>query len=100
MTQVLIDKTNSGGFYRSIALMDSDLGLMMEEAKIGPHSNLIGKSLVDSNLRQNFGVIIVAIKKQSGKMIFNPTSSEKLEANDVIVVIDKNKEMERMNAIL
>jgi voltage-gated potassium channel len=98
MAQVLIKPTVVD--FIDIALMDSDLGLMMEEAEIGPHSNLIGKSLVDSNLRQDFGVIIVAIKKQSGNMIFNPTPSERLEENDVIVVIGKNEEMERMNAIL
>jgi voltage-gated potassium channel len=85
MAQVLTKPTVVD--FIDIALMDSDLGLMMEEAEIGPRSNLIGKSLVDSNLRQDFGVIIVAIKKQSGKMIFNPTPSERLEENDVIVVI-------------
>lgn len=46
-----------------IATMGSSLGLMMEEAKIGNGSNLTGKNLVDSQLRKDFGVIIVAIKK-------------------------------------
>ena len=54
-----------------IAMMGSHLGLMMEEAKIGDNSSLIGKNLVDSHLRKDYGVIIVAIKKQSGDMLFN-----------------------------
>ncbi|MGD8961728.1 MAG: potassium channel protein [Desulfobacterales bacterium] len=83
-----------------IAMMGSHLGLMMEEAKIGPKSNLIGKNLVDSQLRKDFGVIIVAIKKISGDMIFNPMPSETLEAGDVIVVIGKREDLQRMNAVM
>ncbi|MCP4351135.1 MAG: potassium channel protein [Desulfobacterales bacterium] len=83
-----------------IATMDSQLGLMMEEAKLGPGSNLIGKNLIESNLRKDFGVIIVAIKKLSGDMIFNPMPSEKLEAGDVIVVLGKKDDMRRMNEVL
>jgi voltage-gated potassium channel len=83
-----------------IAMMGSHLGLMMEEAKIGPKSNLIGKNLIDSQLRKDFGVIIVAIKKISGNMIFNPMPSETLETGDVIVVIGKREDLQRMNAVM
>jgi voltage-gated potassium channel len=83
-----------------IAMMGSHLGLMMEEAKIGPKSNLIGKNLIDSQLRKDFGVIIVAIKKISGDMIFNPLPSETLEAGDVIVVIGKREDLLRMSTVM
>ena len=83
-----------------IAMMGSHLGLMIEEATIGDKSNLIGKSLIDSQLRKDYGVIIVAIKKLSGDMVFNPTFSEKLEAGDVIVVIGKKEDLKRMDAVL
>ena len=83
-----------------IATMGSSLGLMMEEAIVGNVSGLAGKNLVDSNLRKDFGVIIVAIKKIDGKMIFNPMPSETLEAGDVIVVIGKKEDLIRMNAVM
>jgi voltage-gated potassium channel len=83
-----------------IATMGSSLGLMMEEAMIGENSDLINKNLIDSNLRKDFGVIIVAIKKKAGNMIFNPMPSETLEAGDVIVVIGKREYLQRMNAIM
>ena len=83
-----------------IATMGSSLGLMMEEAMIGESSDLINKNLIDSNLRKNFGVIIVAIKKMAGNMIFNPMPSEMLESGDVIVVIGKKEDLKRMNAVM
>jgi voltage-gated potassium channel len=83
-----------------IAMMGSHLGLMMEEAKIGEKSNLIGKNLIDSHLRKDYGVIIVAIKKMSGDMVFNPMPSETLEAGDVIVVMGKKEDLKRMSAVM
>ena len=83
-----------------IATMGSSLGLMMEEAMIGNGSDLIDKNLIDSNLRKDFGVIIVAIKKLAGNMIFNPMPSETLESGDVIVVIGKKEDLQRMNAVM
>lgn len=83
-----------------IATVGNKLGLMIEEAKLGSTSNLIGKTIIESNLRQNYGLIVVAIKKQSGEMVFNPMPSEMLEKGDVIVVIGKKEEMLRMQSIL
>jgi voltage-gated potassium channel len=83
-----------------IATMGNQLGLIMEEARVGPNSGLIGKNLINSNLRKDFGTIIVAIKKSSGEMIFNPEPSEKLEFDDVIVVLGKKEKLKRLNDIL
>ncbi len=83
-----------------IATMGSSLGLMMEEAMIGENSDLINKNLIDSNLRKDFGVIIVAIKKMAGNMIFNPMPSETLESGDVMVVIGKKEDLKRMSAVM
>ncbi len=82
------------------AMMDSQLGLSMEEAVIGPASDLIGKTLIDSQIRQRFGVVIVAIKKPTKEMVFNPTPTEKLESEDTIVVIGKKEDLQRMNEVL
>jgi voltage-gated potassium channel len=83
-----------------IAMANRHLGLMMEEARVGPNSTLIGKNLIDSHLRKDYGVIIVAIKKSSGQMVFNPLPAETLEAEDVIVVLGKKEDLGRMSAVL
>ncbi len=83
-----------------IAMMDNRLGLMIEEARISTNSNLVGKALIDSHLRQDFSIIIVAIKKPTDEMIFNPAPTEKLEAGDVIVVLGKREDLNRMRGIL
>ncbi len=78
------------------ALMNTSLDLAIEEALISPDSEYDGRTLVESNIRRDFGIIMVAIKKASGKMIFNPLPTEKLVGGDVAVVIGKREELERL----
>jgi len=83
-----------------ITTTGNQLGLVMEEAQLNEGSNLVGKSLIDSSLRRDFGVIIVAIKKPSGAMIYNPQSTETLGTGDVIVVLGKHEDLIRMKKVL
>ncbi len=81
-------------------MIHNELGLQMEEAVIPEHSLITGKTVVSSNLRQDFGVIIVAIKRSTGAMVFNPGPQEKFNPGDVIVVIGKRSEMKRMSEVI
>ncbi len=81
------------------AMMDSDLGLQMEEAMIAEGSSIAGKTLMGSKLRQDFGVIIVAIKRRSGEMVFNPGPDEVFNSGDVVVAIGKKGELQQMNEV-
>ena len=83
-----------------IATMDTQLGLKMEEAIVSTKSSFVGKTLVESHIRQDYGVIIVAIKKPNGEMIYNPLPTEKLGGGDVIVVIGKKEDLKRMDPVL
>jgi voltage-gated potassium channel len=83
-----------------IAVMEGKLGLMMEEARVKEGSVLIGKNLIESNLRKDYGVIIVLIKKHNGKMIFNPQPAEVLEQDDVIVVLGETAHMKRLRSVI
>ena len=83
-----------------IAVMESNLGLHMEECRIRPDSDLVGKNLIESNLRRDYGVIIVLIKKHDGEMIFNPQPTEVLRGDDILVVLGKIEDLKRMGDIL
>lgn len=77
-----------------ITTMKQSLELRMDEILICPGSSYIGKSLEDSQTRQQFGLIVVAVKKDSGKMIFNPMAKYVIEENDKLIVLG---EVENIN---
>lgn len=98
MAQLLVSPTVVD--FIDIATMDDKLGLRMEEAMIRRDSPYEGKTLIESNLRKDYGVIIVLIKKSSGDMKFNPNPHEVLEANDVLVMLGKIADLQKINAII
>lgn len=61
--------------------------LQMEEIFIPELSPFAGKNLLDAGFRRETGVIIVGIKKMSGKMVFNPDSGSLIEAMDTLIVL-------------
>ena len=56
----------------------------MGEVEIVEESAFTGLSLIDSGIRSEFGVIVVAIRKLSGRMLFNPNPKSVIEAGDVL----------------
>jgi voltage-gated potassium channel len=61
--------------------------LQMEETKIEPNSVLAGCNLRDSRLQAAHRIIIVAIKKKSGHMLFNPPAETVLEVGDILIAM-------------
>jgi voltage-gated potassium channel len=70
-----------------IATGREHLELQMEEIVIPPTSCFIGENLASSGFRRETGVIIVGIKKPTGKMVFNPESHTHMEAHDTLIVL-------------
>lgn len=75
------------------------LELRMEEISVCDGSPIIGKSLEESEIRHDFGLIIVAVKKDSGKMIFNPLASYVIEKGDKLIAMGEDENVARFTAV-
>jgi voltage-gated potassium channel len=69
------------------------LSLFVEEVKLNPGSDLVGKAIKDTGVRTRYGVIIVTIKKASGEMIFNPDADTVLVEDDTVVAIGEKAKL-------
>lgn len=74
------------------------LALRMEEITICKSSSIIGRSLEESGMRRDFGLIVVAIEKVSGTMIFNPEASYIIEEGDNLIALGKEQDLARFSA--
>jgi voltage-gated potassium channel len=70
-----------------LATSSEHLELSMEQVTIRPHSALAGMTILEANIRQRFGVIVVAIKRAGGAMEFNPAPEATMRAGDELVVL-------------
>lgn len=82
-----------------LATRTEHLELQIEEAQIAPASALAGASLRDSRLRQDRGVIIVAIKKASGAFVYNPPGDAVIEAGDTLITLGNRAQLDRLEAL-
>ncbi|MFZ5765300.1 MAG: potassium channel family protein [Thermodesulfobacteriota bacterium] len=78
-----------------------ELGLRLEELQVASTCPMVGKSLLDSNIRRDFDLIVVAIKRRGGDMRFNPNLSTEILGGDTLVVLgeyDRIKQLEKIMA--
>lgn len=71
------------------------LELRMEEVAICRNSQFLSKTLEDSGIRKRFGLIIVAVKKESGKMIFNPMANYIIEEGDRLIAMGEDENVKQ-----
>ena len=70
-----------------LATGSGNLDLSIEQVRISVGSPLAARSLVDANLRQRFGVIVVGIQRSGGQLEFNPSPEAVMQAGDQLVVL-------------
>ncbi len=73
--------------FLALALSAEGLELSMEEILVPDDAQLIGQELMHTGIRSEYNLIVVAIKRHDGTMIFNPSPHERFEAGDILVAI-------------
>lgn len=72
-----------------LATSSENLDLNMEQVRIHEGAPLAGKTIVDANLRQRFGVVVVGIQRADGRMEFNPPPEAAMRIGDFLVVLGR-----------
>ena len=86
--------------FLELTVHNRNIELEMEELHVGVGSSLIGLTLMESGIRQKTNVIIVAIKRKGGKIIFNPSSQTKIESEDTLITLGYDDDLERLSSML
>lgn len=86
--------------FLEITVHNKAIGLEMVELSVREKSPLNGVTLIDSGIRQDMDVIIVAVRKRDGEMKFNPSSKTRIEAGDILISLGKNEDLEKLRKIL
>ena len=72
----------------------------MEELFVSASSNLVNVMLKDSGIRQNYNLIIIAIKKSDGSMLFNPSFESVIKAGDTLIAVGETANLQKLAQIL
>ena len=58
------------------------------------------EELQDSGLRKEYDLIVVAIKRSEGKMLFNPTLHTTILGGDTLILLGDYQNIKKLEAIL
>jgi voltage-gated potassium channel len=79
-----------------LATSSEFMDLSMEQVEVRTDGPLVGQTIVGANLRQGFGVIVVGIRRASGRMEFNPASDARMEAGDSLVLLGTTEQLGKL----
>jgi voltage-gated potassium channel len=80
--------------FLEVAMNREHLDLQLEEVVVGGESNYCGMPLVDTGIRRDLDLIIIAIKKKTGEMVFNPGPQTVIECQDTLITLGERKNLE------
>lgn len=82
--------------FLEMAFADEKVDIQVEEITIRAKSDLAGKTMLDSSIRQEYDLIIIVIRKPGDEMVFNPKADTILEAGDTLVVVGSARNIKRL----
>jgi len=72
-------------------------GLSIEELVLPSLCDLNGKSLIESNLKKDYGATLIGLKKPGQEMNVAPGPETVLQAGDILVLIGKSADLESLS---
>ncbi|MFL6332314.1 MAG: potassium channel family protein [Pyrinomonadaceae bacterium] len=74
------------------------LDLAFEEVEVAAGSPLEGRRLKETNIRSRLDIVVAAIRRAHGEMIFNPSGDTQIRAGDMLIGIGRAESMVELGA--
>jgi voltage-gated potassium channel len=74
------------------------LDLAFEEVAVTEGSLLVGRKLKETNIRSQLDIVVAAIRRAGGEMIFNPSGDTQIRAGDMLIGIGRAESMQELGA--
>ncbi|MCP5106107.1 MAG: potassium channel protein [bacterium] len=72
------------------------MSLSIEEIAVREDSPFAGKPIRDSGLRQNYNIIVIAVKRKA-EMFFNPSPNLKIQPGDILILVGEKEKLLNIN---
>jgi len=86
--------------FLDLAFAQKRKDIQMEEIPVSPSSKLVNVMLKDSGIRQQFNLIIIAVKKSDDSMLFNPSFEAVIESGDTVIAVGQEENLKNLEKIL
>lgn len=84
-----------GDFLDSVTANELELGF--EQLEIETGSKLIGHRLSETVIRSELNIVVVSIRRNNGKVVFNPSGETEIQNGDMLVAIGNAESLRKLN---
>ncbi len=86
--------------FLEVMTLGEDIDLFLEEVSIQSAAQMKNKTLAEAQIPQIIGLIVIAMRKNDGKFLYNPQSDTLLEAGDTLIVLGKPAQVDQLRHYL
>jgi len=79
---------------------DIGMDIAIEQVRVAETSEVVSKSIRDMQLGRDMGVIVMAIRKGDGRMLFNPTADTAIQGGDYLIVMGRQENLVALEAMV
>jgi voltage-gated potassium channel len=79
-----------------------DIGedIALEQVIVGVGSEMVSRTIREMQLGRDLGVIVMAIRKTDGRMLFNPPADTAVQGGDCLIVMGRQENLRTLEALL
>jgi voltage-gated potassium channel len=76
------------------------LNVSIEQVRVAENSSWVSRSLKDLQIRREVGVIVLAIRRSNGQMVFNPDAEVVVNGGDDLIAMGDGDQLKKLELIL
>jgi voltage-gated potassium channel len=74
--------------------------IAIEQVRVAETSEMVSRTIREMQLRKEVGVIVMAIRKESGEMVFNPPADTAVQSGDYLIVMGRPGNLRTLETLL
>lgn len=71
----------------------------LREVEVDQGSQFVGKSIIESNFKSQYRILVIGIKKENGEVQINPEPSAIIHAGDILVLAGENVDIGKVQTL-
>ena len=76
------------------------LDVAIEQVPVSPASEVVSKTIKELQIRRELGVIVMAIRKGTGEMVFNPPAEMAIDGGDTLIVMGQQQGLQALEDLV
>jgi len=84
----------------NFAMQGAGLNVNIEQVQVSTRSTCANRTLADIHVQRDLDVIVLAVRKAAGEMLFNPPPELKIAAGDHLIVMGEADRLQKLEQLL